>query len=146
MTWKNLQNQDRVEPHVTSKSELDDLRAAIQRNLDDAAIAALSADNQFAIAYQAALLVAKMAVACAGYRVKGQGAHQATFQAIKLALGPSVHKTADYLDRCRRKRNDLAYDSQGVVSATDAAELLKQATALRKVVEAWIAKNHAELA
>ena len=146
MTWKNLQSQDRVEPHVTSKSELDDLRAAIQRNLDDAAIEALSADNQFAIAYQAALLVAKMAVACAGYRVKGQGAHQATFQALKLALGPTVHKAADYLDRCRRKRNDLAYDSQGVVSATDAAELLKHATALRKVVDAWIAKHHAELA
>lgn len=138
-----MQNQGRVEPHVTSKAELDDLRAAIERNLADAAIKELSADNRFSIAYQAALLAAKMAVACAGYRVKGQGAHQATFQALKLALGSSVNKTADYLDRCRRKRNDLAYDSEGVVSATDATELLKEAKSLhRDDVEAWIEKNH----
>ena len=145
MTWKNLQNQSRVEQHVTSKAELDDLRAAIVRNLDDAAIKELSADNRFSIAYQAALLAAKMAVACAGYRVKGHGAHQTTFQALKLALGPSFNNTADYLDRCRRKRNDLAYDAEGVVSTTDAAELLKEAKALRKAVEAWIAKHHSQL-
>lgn len=137
-----MQNQGRVEPHVTSKAELDDLRAAIERNLADAAIKELSADNRFSIAYQAALLAAKMAVACAGYRVKGQGAHQATFQALKLALGSSVNTTAAYLDRCRRKRNDLAYDSEGVVSATDATELLKEAKALHKDVKAWIAKHH----
>jgi NAD-dependent DNA ligase len=142
MTWKDLENQGRVEPYVTSKAELDDLRAALGRNLADAAIRELSADNRFSIAYQAALLAAKMAVSCAGYRVKGQGAHQTTFQAVKLALGTSINKTADYLDRCRRKRNDLAYDSEGVVSATDAVELLQRAKALRKDVEAWIAKHH----
>jgi hypothetical protein len=145
MNWKNLQNQNRVERHVTSKAELDDLRAAIERNLADAAIKELSADNRFLIAYQAALLAAKMALACAGYRAKGQGAHQTTFQALKLALGSSVNKTADYLERCRRKRNDLAYDAEGVVSASDAAELLTHAKALRDDVEAWIAKHHPQL-
>ncbi|MGD9723262.1 MAG: hypothetical protein AB7O59_18485 [Pirellulales bacterium] len=145
MTWKHLQNQGRVEPHVTSKAELDDLRAAIKRNVDDAAIEVLSADNRFSIAYQAALLAAKMAVTCAGYRVKGQGAHQTTFQALTLAMGPSFNATATYLDRCRRKRNDLVYDSQGVVSEVDAAELLKQARALHKRIEAWIAKHHSKL-
>lgn len=135
-----------MEPHATSKAELDDLRAAIVRNLNDAAIKGLSHDNRFAIAYQAALLAAKMAVACAGYRVKGQGAHQTTFQALKLALGASAHKTADYLDRCRRKRNDLSYELEGIVSATDANELLKEAKALCREVEAWIAKQHPTLA
>ncbi len=119
--------------------------AAIQRNLDDAAIKQLSTDNQFGIAYQAALLAAKMAVACAGYRVKGQAAHQTTFQALKLALGPTISNTVDYLDRCRRKRNDLAYDSQGVVSTADAAELLEQAKAIYEHIEEWIAKHHPKL-
>ena len=141
-----MRSQDRVESHVTSKAELDDLRRAIARNLGDAAIKELSVDNRFSIAYQATLLAAKMAIACAGYRVKGHGAHQTTFQALKLALGSPVHKTADYLDRCRRKRNDLAYDSEGVVSAADSAELFKEAKALFKDVEAWITKHHAKLA
>jgi hypothetical protein len=114
--------------------------------LNDAAINELSIDNRFAIAYQAALLVAKMAVACAGYRVKGHGAHQTTFQALKLALGTSIDKTANYLDRCRRKRNDLAYDSEGVVSAADANRLRKEAKSLLSAVETWIATHHPKLA
>lgn len=142
MTWKNLQALGRIEPHATSKAELDDLRAAIERNLRDAAIAELSDDNRFNIAYQAAQLAAKMAIACAGYRVKGSGAHQATFQALPLALGASVKKTADYFERCRRKRNDLVYDSEGVVSSADADEILKRAESFQADVEAWIAKRH----
>jgi hypothetical protein len=86
-----------------------------------------------------------MAIACAGYRVKGQGAHQTTFQALKLALGSPVGQLADYLDRCRRKRNDLVYDAEGVVSETDATELLTQATRLAREVEAWIKKHHPKL-
>ena len=87
-----------------------------------------------------------MAVACAGYRVKGYGAHQTTFQALRLALGTSIDATAKYLDRCRRKRNDLAYESEGVVSAADANQLLKKAKSLSSDVEAWIAKHYPQLA
>ena len=50
----------------TSKQELDDLRNAVDRNLRDAAIPQLSADNRFGVAYEAALLLGKIAVACAG--------------------------------------------------------------------------------
>jgi uncharacterized protein (UPF0332 family) len=142
MSWKNLKSQGKVDPHVTSKAELDDLRAVVERNLDDASIQELSDDNRFGIAYQAALLSAKMAIACAGYRVKGQGAHQTTFQALKLAMGSTVNATADYLDRCRRKRNEMTYDSEGVVSTVDAEELFRKAKEFSEAVEAWIAKHH----
>ncbi len=146
MSWKSLQSQGKVDPHVTSKAELDELRAVVERNLDDASIQELSDDNRFGIAYQAALLSAKMAIACAGYRVKGQGAHQTTFVALKLAMGSSISATADYLDRCRRKRNEMTYDSEGVVSSADAEELFKKAKEFGGTVEAWIAKHHPKLA
>ena len=145
MSWTSLQSQGLVVPHTTSKAELDDLRAALKRNLEDAALDELSDDNRFGIAYQAALLAAKMAIACAGYRVKGTGAHHTTFEALKLALGSGVKKTADYLDRCRRKRNIIEYDSQGVVTSTDVDEILKQASALSRDVETWISKNYPTL-
>ncbi|HEV3418137.1 MAG TPA: SAV_6107 family HEPN domain-containing protein [Pirellulales bacterium] len=145
MNWKSLENRGRVDRHVTNKSELDELRAVIARNLQDAAIDKLSNDNRFSIAYQAALLSAKMAIACAGYRVKGHGAHQATFQALKLAMGPSVKTIADYFDRCRRKRNELAYDVEGVVSSNDARRLLRSAERFHRSVEVWIAKHHPNL-
>jgi hypothetical protein len=98
------------------------------------------------LAYEAALLLAKMAVACAGYRVKGPGAHQTTFAALKLALGPNVVNTARYLERCRRKRNELSYDTAGVATDTEAAELLAQAQAMKNIVEQWIDANYPRLA
>jgi hypothetical protein len=146
MTWKELLDADRVESHTTSKQELDDLRSAVNRNLRDAGIPQLSADNRFALAYEAALLLAKMAIACAGYRVKGQGAHQTTFAALKLAIGSTLAKKASYFERCRRKRNALSYDTAGVVTDTEAAEILAQAQAMQAIVEQWIAKNHSQLA
>jgi hypothetical protein len=137
--------EKRVETHATSKQELDDLRSAVQRDLRDAAIQELSADNRFGLAYEAALLLGKMAVACAGYRVKGQGAHQTTFAALRIALGAAINSTVSYLERCRRKRNDLSYDMAGVVTDTEATEILAQATALQNTIEEWIAKKHPRL-
>ena len=145
MTWRELLAEKRIEPHATGKQELDALRSAVSRNLRDAGVGQLSADNRFGLAYEAALLTAKMAVACAGYRVKGQGAHQTTFAALKLALGTGVNKTAAYLERCRRKRNELSYDAAGVVTETEAAEILAQTQSLNKRVEQWIAKNYPRL-
>src|SRR3989442_7619223 len=46
MSWKTLVDQGRLERHKTSKSELDELRLAIERNLRDASIVGLSADNR----------------------------------------------------------------------------------------------------
>ncbi len=66
MTWNELLAENRVETHTTRKQELDDLRSAVERNLGDAAIPQLSADNRFAMVYEAALLLGKMAVAVPG--------------------------------------------------------------------------------
>ena len=146
MTWKELLAAQRVEPHATSKQELDDLRSAIRRNLRDAALPGLSADNKFGLAYEAGLLLAKMAVACAGYRVKGQGAHQTTFIAVKIAIGSSIAKTTSYLDRCRRKRNEISYDMAGLASDTEAAELVAEMKIFQRTVEDFIAGRFPHLA
>ncbi len=145
MTWKDYQNRGLIAPHKTSKGELDELRAAVARNLKDAAIEELSDDNRFGIAYQAALLLAKIAIACAGYRVKGQGAHQTSFEVMQLALGAKFQATSDYFNVCRRKRNDIAYDSEGIVSTQDVADLIEKANAFRDEIEAWISKHHPTL-
>ena len=146
MTWQELFAANRVEKHKTSRQELDDLRKAVNRNLHDADLPGLSADNKFGLAYEAGLLLAKMAVACAGYRVKGQGAQQATFASLKLAIGDPIVEMASYLDRCRRKRNEISYDTAGLASDTEAEELLAKLKEFRNTIEAWIADNHAEFA
>lgn len=136
---------DCAQTHRTSKSEIDDLRSAVGRNLHDADLDALSADNRFGLAYEAALLLAKMAIACAGYRIKGQGAHQTTFAALPLVLGPSVQPMVSYFDRCRRKRNEISYDAADVVTDTEVEEILTKAAGFQQTIEAWIAENHSLL-
>lgn len=110
----------------------------MERNLKDAAVAGLSADNRFGLAYEAAMLLAKMAIASAGYRVRGFGGHYTTFEALELALADHTANFAAYFDRCRRKRNTLSYDAAGVVTDTEASEILVQAKAFRVAVDTWL--------
>jgi hypothetical protein len=106
-----------VRAHTTSKPELDALRSVVERDLQDASLSGLSEDRRFATAYNAALQLAKMAAACAGYRVSGLGAHQTSFEAAELALGSSVSNLTAYFETCRRKRNALDYDMAHITPA-----------------------------
>jgi hypothetical protein len=95
------------------------MRALVARDLADAAIPGLSADRRFATAYNAALQVASMAVACAGYRVTAKtGHHRVTLEAAVLALGSRAQRHADYLETCRRKRNVIDYTRSHVATET----------------------------
>ena len=86
-----------VQRHQTSARELDDLRALVERDLADSKVAGLSADRRFATAYNAALQAANMAIACAGYRVTAKtGHHKVALDSVKLALGGTADKYADY--------------------------------------------------
>ncbi len=145
MTWRQLLASHEVKRHRTSKKELDSLRAVIIRDLADASLDGLSADRRFATAYNAALQAAKMAVACAGYRVAGAGHHRISFEAVKRAIGKAADPYGDYFDRCRRKRNVIDYDDAFVATETEAEEIVVKAREFVAVIEQWIAKFHPSL-
>lgn len=127
MTWKKLLQDNKVHRHVTSSKELAEIR-------------------RFATAYNAALQTAKMAIACAGYRIASvPGHHRLTFAGAKLALGKPAEHLADYFDACRRKRNEIDYTGATVATATEADELMVHANAFLTLVENWIASNYPEL-
>ena len=147
MTWQELLKTERVHRQRTSKHELDDLRAVVERDLKDASLSGLSEDRRFATAYNSVLQLAKMAIACAGYRVTAKrGHHGNTFVALGLAVGPPVAKLAKYFDACRRKRNLVDYNLANVVTETELDELLEKAAEFRAMIEDWITKNHPQLA
>jgi uncharacterized protein (UPF0332 family) len=146
VTWKQLLADARVEPHVPGRQETHDLLQAAARNLRDAALKGLSADNAFGLAYEAAFLLAKAVIACAGYRVRGLGAHHTTFVALEVAVGSSISQAATYFDRCRRKRHELSYDAAGVASESEVEELIEEVKRFQSTVEDWIVKNHPALA
>jgi hypothetical protein len=147
VTWERLLEAKRIHPHRTSSQELEDLRAVVDRDLRDAALDGLSDDRRFATAYNAILQLAKMAIACAGYRVSSrQENHKITIAALELALGKSSSALIDYFETCRRKRNALDYDLANIVSETESKELLGKAQGFKETIENWIAKTYPQFA
>ena len=145
VTWTQLLAHNEVQRHKTSKKELDKLRAVVARDLGDASLDGVSADRRFATAYNAALQTAKMAIACAGYRVVGAGHHRISFEVVKLAMGKPADRYSDYFDRCRRKRNIIDYDDAFVATETEATEIMTKAKEFVAMIEQWIAKAHPSL-
>lgn len=143
MSWNQLMQEGRAELRKPDAIELKGLRAIVVRNLADAALPGLSADNRLGLAYEAGLTAATMAIRCAGYRVKGSAHHKTTFEALVLAMGSGVEDDADLFDRYRRERNVASYDAAGRVSASQAQDALREATRLIGVVEST---NHPQFA
>ena len=146
MSWKKLLQDNKVHRHTTSLQELNEIRRLVARDLTDAALPALSEDRRFATAYNAALQTAKMAIACAGYRIASvPGHHRLTFEGAKLALGKPAEHLADYFDSCRRKRNEIDYTGATIATTTEADELLLHAKSFLTLVEAWINSTYPAL-
>jgi hypothetical protein len=143
MSWSKLLQDNKVHRHQTSRQELNELRRLVARDLADAALPGLSEDRSFATAYNAALQAAKMAIACAGYRIAGvPGHHRLSFEGAKLAIGKPAEHLTDYFDACRRKRNEIDYTGATVATSTEAEEILLHAGAFLALVENWIDMNY----
>jgi hypothetical protein len=146
MSWKKLLLDNKVHRHATSRKELAEIRRLVARDLADAALAVLSEDRRFATAYNAALQTARMAIACAGYRIASvPGHHRLAFEGAKLTLGKPAVQLADYFDACRRKRNEIDYTGAVIATSTEDDELLLHARAFLTLVENWITSTHPAL-
>ena len=146
MNWMRLLAEGRVRRHRTSPEEIAGLRKVAARNLGDAASEAISADTRFACAFEAAIALITMAMAASGYRAKGPGHHRTTIEALPLAMTDAESRLdAIEFDRCRRLRNELSYETAGVVDRKDAAELLARVLRLHESVAAWIREHYPRL-
>ena len=146
MSLQQLLQSRKIQQHQASRNELDELRALVDRDLKDAAIRELSADRRFAVAYNAVLQLAKMVLACEGYRASSSAGHHATtLEATGLILGATQQDFIDYFDTCRRIRNQVNYDVAGVASDAEADELVEKEKEFRQAVEQWIKQYHSQL-
>ena len=135
-----------LRPHRTTRAQLGELFAIVERDLDDARTERLSPDWQFGIAYNAALKLCTILLYAEGYRPEKTLAHYRTLQALPLILGVERQDDADYLDTCRSKRNTAEYDSAGQISPEEARELVVFTTEFRVIVIDWLQRKHPALA
>lgn len=131
--------------HKPTKEEITNLLEIVQRDLNDAATKGLSEDWKFGIAYNAALKLCTILLHSSGYRPEKNLAHYRTLQSLSEILGDKHKDNADYLDACRKKRNETEYNFAGGVSEEEVSELMAFCQDLKTEVQAWLKKNHPRL-
>ena len=141
MTLENLLAIHRLLPFEATPAGIQRLLAAAERNLADAKLPELSAENRFDAAYKTIMQCAMIGLWAHGYRpVTSQpGHHQTALQTLPKTLGLAADDVI-VLDALRRQRNLNDYEGDPV---TDAAvrECQAQADALLAHTRQWL-KSH----
>ena len=147
MSLENWASNRWLERIASEREEIARLLANADGHLADyekAVASEMSADVQLSLAYDAIRASATAALRATGYRVvRGGGEHYRTIEALEFSIDPE-RKLIPKLDALRRKRNTGAYDDYGLVAQGEADLAGKLAVRVRREVEDWIRKNHAD--
>lgn len=127
MTLANLLAIQRLQAFEASPQGVQRLLAAVERNLADAQLQALSAENRFDAAYKCILQCAMLGLWARGYRTPTSqpGHHQTTLQCLPLTMG-LPGDVIIVLDALRKQRNQNDYEGDPVSTAV-VTECLAQA-------------------
>src|SRR5258708_30801030 len=95
------------------------LITAAERNIADAKITAVSAENRFDAAYKAIMQIANAALQAKGYRTltSKPGHHQTMIQSLSKTLGVD-RDTVILLDAMRKQRNVADYSGDIIPEST----------------------------
>jgi hypothetical protein len=97
-------------------------------------------------AYNAALQAAKMAMACAGYRLASTPSHhRLTVEAARRALRIFGARLARFFPSVPAERKVIGCDYASVVTHTETEEIIAKTKDFVALVERWIASNHPKL-
>ncbi len=142
MTLQNLLAIHRLQAHAPDAGAIRKLLEAARRNLADARVAQISADNRFDAAYKCIMQCAMLGLWGSGYRAATSqpGHHQTAIQSLGLTMGVAQ---ADIivLDALRRQRNASDYEGDPVSAAT-LDSCMEEAGKLLRHTESWLLKKN----
>jgi uncharacterized protein (UPF0332 family) len=133
---------EKIAPDRTSITRL--IRAA-ERNIADAHITQISAENRFDAAYKAIMQLANAALQSNGYRTltSKPGHHMTMLQTLNQTIGLDTD-TMIVLDALRKQRNVADY-SGDVISESAMNECIAQAENLLNKMKKWLTENRPDL-
>jgi hypothetical protein len=147
MSLQNWLQISKVIKHQATVAEVRNLLGVVDRELADAAVAALSDDGRFTHAYDAALLLCKLALHAEGFEVaKREPGHDSLWiNSLEFTLGAAHSSTILLLSKSSTLRHLSLYNQAGVVQKQDADDLLQTARQLRADVLNWLRSQHSAL-
>lgn len=111
MSLANLLKINKLQVHTPSRDSVQRLLEAANRNLTDAHITEISAENRFDAAYKCIMQCAMLALWVNGYRTSSSqpGHHQTAIQTLPTTIGLE-QTTVIVLDALRKQRNVSDYE------------------------------------
>ena len=145
MTLENLLAIHRLQAFEATPGGVQRLLASSERNLADARLTALSADNRFDAASKTIMQCAMIGLWANGYRTATSqpGHHQTALQALPKTMG-LAQDTVIVLDALRKQRNLNDYEGDPI-SAAAVKECLTQAEAMLAHTKQWLKRHHPDL-
>lgn len=144
MNLRNLLAILRLQAHTADPEAVRKLFAAAGRNLADARVTAIGADNRFDAAYKCVMQCAMLGLWAQGYRTSANqpGHHQTAIQCLPLTLGVSM-ETVIVLDGLRKLRNVNDYAGDPIPAAA-LATCVEEAASLLEFTRRWLREHRPE--
>ena len=135
MKYDELLKSGRIRKEQVSRQEIRRAMERAGRDLKTAPkIMAEDWDWGFAVAYNAVLQASRAYMFSQGYRPASTEGHKNTFAFVRVAMGKKYEELITYFDRMRNKRNQAIYDVAGLITETEARNLLANAENFVKLI------------
>lgn len=138
MTLQSWLNSGWLKEHETSTEEIQALLEKVERDINEASKKEITADWRLAIAYNACLGSATIALRASGFRIPGGGGqHYRTIQSLKYTINPEPEIILT-LEAIGKKRAIVSYDSAGSVTDAEVKESILLARDIYKLLKQWL--------
>lgn len=135
MKFDELVRAGRIRKETVSSAEVRQALERAERDLKTARkIMAADWDWGFAVAYNAILQASRAYMFARGYRPASAEGQKNTFAFMRVAMGKDHEDLMLYFDRIRNKRNQAIYGAAGLITETEARNLLAKAAEFVKLI------------
>jgi uncharacterized protein (UPF0332 family) len=128
MKYDELLKSGRIRKEKVSRPEVGRALERAERDLQTAReLMERDRDWSFAVAYDAVLQASRAYMFARGFRPTSSESHKNTFAFMRLAMGKDYEKLMAYFDRMRNKRHQAIYETAGLITETEAHNILEKA-------------------
>jgi uncharacterized protein (UPF0332 family) len=128
MKYDELLNSRRIRKEKVSRVEVGRALERAERDLQTAReLIERDRDWSFAVAYDAVLQASRAYMFAQGFRPSSSESHKNTFAFMRLAMGKDYEELMAYFDRMRNKRHQAIYETAGLITETEAYNILEKA-------------------
>ena len=128
MKYDELLKSGRIRKEKVSRLEVERALERAERDLQTAReLMERDRDWSFAVAYDAVLQASRAYMFAQGFRPSSTESHKNTFAFMRLAMGKDYEELMAYFDRMRNKRHQAIYEIAGLITETEARNILEKA-------------------